>query len=231
MSAQSLPERVALTRFDFGTVFDRGGAVTHAPARTKLTYNLAEVEHIRKEARAEGEAQALAGVAQTQALALEAIGRACAQALPKLAEVAHAHRQGSADLALACARAIADAALDRFPQAPLQAAMIALAREIETQPKLVVICAPELAGNLQPLLDETAQAIGFAGQIVLRPDAESGPHAFTLDFGDGHAAFDPTAAAARVAEALDAALAAEGLHAEPLIPSTTPTITTQTGES
>jgi flagellar assembly protein FliH len=45
-----------------------------------------------------------------------------------------------------------------------------------------------------------------------------GPGAFTLDFGDGSAAFDPQAAAQRVAEALHAALAAEGLHAEPLIP-------------
>jgi flagellar assembly protein FliH len=45
-----------------------------------------------------------------------------------------------------------------------------------------------------------------------------GPCAFTLDFGDGQAAFDPAEAARRVTEALESALAAEGLHAEPLIP-------------
>ena len=45
-----------------------------------------------------------------------------------------------------------------------------------------------------------------------------GHAAFTLDFGDGQAAFDPAAAAERVADTLRAALAAEGLHAEPLIP-------------
>ena len=39
-----------------------------------------------------------------------------------------------------------------------------------------------------------------------------------FDFGDGQAAYDPAAAAERVAEALHAALASEGLHAEPLIP-------------
>jgi len=43
--------------------------------------------------------------------------------------------------------------------------------------------------------------------------------AFTLDFGDGAAAFDPEQASARVAAALDAALAADGLHAEPLTPA------------
>ena len=44
------------------------------------------------------------------------------------------------------------------------------------------------------------------------------PAAFALDFGDGAARFDPAAAAQRVSEALQAALASEGLHAEPLIP-------------
>jgi flagellar assembly protein FliH len=39
--------------------------------------------------------------------------------------------------------------------------------------------------------------------------------AFVFDWGDGRAAFDPVAASERVGEALAAALAAEGLHAEP----------------
>jgi len=53
---------------------------------------------------------------------------------------------------------------------------------------------------------------------VIKPDGAFGRHAFTLDFGDGQAAFDPAQAAGRVTLALEAALAAEGLHAEPLIP-------------
>ena len=46
--------------------------------------------------------------------------------------------------------------------------------------------------------------------------------AFVLEWGDGSAAFDPAGAAARVAEALEGALAAEGLHAEALAPVTVP---------
>jgi flagellar assembly protein FliH len=45
------------------------------------------------------------------------------------------------------------------------------------------------------------------------------PAAFLLDWGDGRAAFNPDDAAARVTQALEAAIAAEGLHAEPLVPS------------
>jgi flagellar assembly protein FliH len=75
-----------------------------------------------------------------------------------------------------------------------------------------------LAVGLQAALEETAQAVGYPGAIQVRTDPEAAPRAFTLDFGDGSAGFDPQAAAERVSQALHAALAAEGLHAEPLIP-------------
>jgi flagellar assembly protein FliH len=125
---------------------------------------------------------------------------------------------GSAELALACARAIAAAALDQFPEAPVRAALESLAREIEAAPRLIVTADPELAEGLQVVLEETAQAVGYPGAIQVRGQPSMAPHAFTLDFGDGSASFDPAAATERVAQVLHAALAAEGLHAEPLIP-------------
>lgn len=205
-------------KFSFDTVFDDGGTVIAASPRPKRLYPIEEVEQVRAAAYAEGERAALSSIAAQQAQALSQIAAACGQALPRLAEVAHEHRVGAAQLALACGRAIADAALDRFPEAPAQAALVSLAREIEAQPRLTVSADPQLAEALQAALADTARSVGFDGAIVVRPDGAFGPHAFTLDFGDGHAAFDPTAAAERVAQALDAALASEGLHAEPLIP-------------
>lgn len=207
-----------LRKFDFDTVFDDAGAVAQASDRPKRIYPLEEVEVIRAQAYAEGERAAMSQVAAEQARALSHIAQACEAALPRLAEVAHAHRVGSAELALACGQAIADAALDAFPRAPLKAALDALAREIESAPRLLVSVSPPLAEGLEPLLAEAAQAIGFAGQIRVRPDPAMAPAAFALDFGDGAARFDPAAAAQRVAQALEAALASEGLHAEPLIP-------------
>lgn len=205
-------------KFGFDTEFDATGGVASAAPRPKRSYTPEEMEAIRVAALAEGERNGLASVAAEQARALAQIAAACAQALPRLAEVAHAHRVGSAELALACGRAIADAALERFPNAPVRAALEALAREIEAAPRLIVSASPDMASTLHGVLEETAQSIGFGGAIQVRGDAGLGPHAFTLDFGDGSAAFDPAAAALRVTEALQAALAAEGLHAEPLIP-------------
>ncbi|MBL8770793.1 MAG: flagellar assembly protein FliH [Phenylobacterium sp.] len=196
----------APAKFAFDTEFDAQGSIAFVAPRPKRLYPAEEVEQIRAAARAEGERAALASVA------------ACSQALPRLAEVAHEHRQGSAALALACGRAIADAALARFPAAPVQAALETLAREIDAQPRLVVSAEPALAEALMGQLDETARGLGFEGAVVVKPDGAFGPHAFTLDFGDGQAAFDPAQAAERVSQTLEAALAAEGLHAEPLIP-------------
>ena len=215
--AGSAPEK-----FGFDTVFDGDGDVVFASPRPKRLYTADEVEQIRAAAFAEGEAAALASAAAQQARALEAIGQACGAALPRLAEVAHSHRESAAALAMACGRAIADAALDAFPQAPAQAALIALAREVEAAPRLMVTAAPELVEGLQAALTETAQAIGYAGSIQVRPAPGMTPAAFNLDFGDGAAAYDPAVAADRVAAALNAALAAEGLHAEPLIPGADP---------
>jgi flagellar assembly protein FliH len=205
-------------KFGFDTVFDHAGDVAFAAPRPKRSYTADEVEAIGQASRAEGERAALAGIAARQADALAAIVAACGQALPRLAEVAHSHRVGSAELALACARAIAAAALDKFPEAPVRDALEALAREIEAAPRLMVTADVELAEGLQAVLEDAAAASGYQGAVQVRVDAGLAPHAFTLDFGDGSASFDPAAAADRVAQALHAALAAEGLHAEPLIP-------------
>ena len=209
---------IAHKRFTFDTVFDDRGGMT-APARVKKNFTLEELEEAKAEAYAAGEQSAVAQAEREAAMALNTVGQAIHSAFSMLAAVAHEHREGSAMLALACGRAIADAALDQFPEAPTQAALVALAREVEASPKLTVRVASHLVERTQAALETTAHAIGFPGQILARADANLPAAAFLLDWGDGRAAFDPTDAAARVTQALEAAIAAEGLHAEPLLPA------------
>jgi flagellar assembly protein FliH len=203
-------------KFVFDTEFDAAGDISYVAPRPKRTFTPEEVEQIRQQARAEGERVAITSITAQQMAAVAEVARACTQALPTLAAVAHQHRIGAAELALACGRAIAGAALDRFPEAPVVAALEALGREIEAAPRLIVSASPSLAEHLQGKLEEAATRIGFSGAIQVRSDPGMGPHAFTLDFGDGAGSFDPAAAAERVTEALQAALAAEGLHGEAL---------------
>jgi flagellar assembly protein FliH len=202
--------------FSFDTVFD--GDQVIEPRRIKRTYTLEEVEAVRAEAYAEGQASAVARAEADAAQALREVAGAARNALGTLAGIAHEHRGASARLALAAARRIADAALDAFPQAPAEAALEVLSREIEAAPRLLVFAAPADAPRLQQALEEAAARIGFAGQIVLKPEQGRIRAAFTYDWGEGRAAFDPAAAAQRVAAALEAAIAAEGLHAEIHLP-------------
>ncbi|MFI4974448.1 MAG: flagellar assembly protein FliH [Caulobacterales bacterium] len=207
-------------KFNFDTEFGAGGAITGARAPYRRLYSAEEVAHLQAVARAEGEAAESERAEALSARALADMAEAVRAALPSLAAAAHEHRVGSAGLALAAARQIADAACDRFPEAPLQAALAALAREVESTPRLVLHAAPDLLERLQAALEETAQAIGFPGQIIAKADPAAPRAAFVLDWGDGRAEFDPAEAAQRVADALEAALASEGLHAEVLTPIT-----------
>lgn len=207
-----------LEKFGFDTVFDGSGNVARSTPRPKRYFTAEEVEALRARAFADGEQKALGEMAALQARALAEIAGHAGHALGSLAHVAHAHREGAADLALACARAIAGEVLDLFPKAALESALASLAREIESEPRLVVSVSPALAEALGETLSATAAASGFAGQIRVRGDSDRTGAAFTLDFGDGAASFDPDEAAERVGKTLRAALAAEGLHAEPLDP-------------
>jgi flagellar assembly protein FliH len=204
-------------KFSFDTVFDGVGDVSVTAVRAKRHYTAEEVEKIREEAFAAGEASTTAMAEVEAAHALTEIAQACSRALGALAHAAHEHRTSSANLALAVGRKIADAALERFPDAPIDAALKELARELEAAPRLMVRVAPHLVERLQAVLEETAQACGFAGAIQVKGDTTLPLAAFVLDWGDGRASFDPEQAAERVAAALSTALAAEGLHAEPLI--------------
>lgn len=203
--------------FVFDTVFD--GERVVAPARVRADYTADDLAAAREEGRiqgrAEGERSAVARAeAQVAAAMDEAVGLIRA-GLSALQTVAHEHRTASAELAAACGHAVAGAALDMFPEAPAVAALEALAREIEAQPRLVVRADAYVAQRLAKSLEEAADHAGFAGQVVVKADPSFPPAAFQFDWGEGRATFDPGAAQSRVLHALSDALAAEGLHAEP----------------
>ena len=83
------------------------------------------------------------------------------------------------------------------------------------------MCSSDLLGQSLAIASDDldlGHAVGYPGQILVKASSSMGPASFIYDWGDGRAAFDPEAAAGRVAEALHTALAAEGLHAEPLLP-------------
>ena len=205
-------------KFAFDTVFDgEGGVLASAPPR-KTFYSALELEQARREAFAEGQRTALDQAREEEIRCLGQIRQAIAHALGAVAQAAQSHRAGAAELALAAARKIADAALDRFPEAPAQAALDALLVEIQGHPRLLVRAPAAIVERMQETLDRAAQSAGFLGQVVVKDDPRLNGAAFVFEWGEGRAAFDPEQAAARITAALQAALAADGPHAEPLNP-------------
>jgi flagellar assembly protein FliH len=215
MTAASTPRP-----FTFDTVFDGDRVI--APPKPKRHFTAEEVEAARAEGFAEGQRSVVARAETDASRALADVASATRSAMSYLTEIAHGHRTDSARLAMACARKIADAALDTFPEGPVAEALETLGRELATQPRLVVRAAPAEAERMEAALRRVADNLGLTAQIVLKTDPALPRAAFVFDWGEGKAAFDPHAAAARVAEALETALAAEGLHADPLAPMLAP---------
>lgn len=203
--------------FIFDTEFDASGVVVQPSAwqPSKRAYTPAEVEALVSQGRQDAREAALAEAASAQAQALSAIAQAVAHAAPALAQVAQAHREQAADLALAAARVVAGAALDRFPAGPLQAAIEALGHEIDASPRLVVRTAG-LGEEGRARLESLCADAGFTGLIAFRDDPGLPAASFRLEWSDGRAEFDCDAAFARMADALHSALAAEAGHAETL---------------
>ena len=209
------------TPFVFDTEFDASGVVVQPSAfrPVKRSYAPPEVDALVAQARLEARSEALAETESVQAMALSAIGQALSAAVPALTQVAQAHREQSAELALAAARVVAAAALDRFPAGPLQAALEALGQEIDASPRLV-IRSGELDETGRARIEQLCADAGFSGVVAFRHEPGLPAAAFQLEWADGRAAFEPEAAFARMREALDSALAAEAGHAETLTPDT-----------
>ncbi len=216
------PVNIAPRKFTFDTVFGgEGDVLVNAPKR-KPFYSVQEVDEIRAEGFADGQRNALDQAQREQARQLDEIGKSLSVAMGALAKAAHDHRVGAAELAMAAARKIADAALEMFPEAAAQAALQALLSEVEGHPRLLVRASQATVPALQAALDKTAEAAGYPGQITVKSDAALEGAAFIFEWGEGRAAFDPDRTMARVSAALEAALAAEGLHGEPLLTTQEP---------
>ena len=203
--------------FVFDTEFDADGAVVRPSAWTpaKRSYLPAEVEALVAQGRLEARQQALGEIENIRALALSNVAQAVASAMPTLRGAAQSHREQAAGLAMAAARAIGGAALDRFPQAPLKAALEVLAQEIDASPRLVVRAAG-LDDAARSLIEQACADSGFTGVVAFRDEPGLAQAAFQLEWAEGRADHDPQQSAERVAEALNAALAAEAGHAETL---------------
>lgn len=206
-----MTEAATHKKFEFGTVFGGDGGVLAQPKREKRFYTPEEVEDIRAQAYAEGENSAQARAQLAQADAVQALADSAQLGLNGLTQAIFAHKQASVQLALVCAQKIAAEALDRFPEAPVAAALEALGQEIEKATRLVLLTR-NADEALKAAAMEASQLSGFAGAIQFRDTPGMAKGAFEVVWSDGRASFDPQQVFDVLGHSLKEALEAEQYH-------------------
>ena len=199
--------------FNFDTVFGADGQVVRQTEwqPQKRSFSPAEVDALVAQARLEARQQALAEVEALRADALSLLAQNVSAAMGALGQIAEQHRQEATELALVSARTLSGAAFDLFPRRPLEMTIDQLAQEIDASPRLLVR-APNLDVEARAEIETLCSQSGFSGMVVFRE--EPGPAAaFTLEWADGRASFDPAEVEQRLRDALQVVLAADDRNA------------------
>lgn len=197
-----------LRKYGFETEFAPDGQILNDGAAALRRLTPEEVEAERAAAYERGKKDALAQAEREAAAALQALAGAASAILTRLDAESRAMREEAARVAVLAARKIAGAALDRFSADHVAAAVDAAMDGLRHQPRLVVRLAPEAASALRPRIESMSEAHAYAGVVLVREQPGLRTGEVVIDWSDGVIAIDPENIAARIGEAVDAALSA-----------------------
>ncbi len=219
-----------LSKFTFDTVFEvDGGAVVSSDGKPGANwYTGKQIKTLREESFNAGIAEGEATTERRQAEALQAIAARLAAIaelhVPTLERVA----DEAANLAVAVARKVSPALMRRQPLAELEAMLREFLAQLIDEPRVVVRVPDALIDPLSERIDGLAAGCGFAGRVVLLPDAELSGADCRMEWADGGVDRitediwrDIEAGIARLLQAPDHA--ADGLSAEGRTPDAKPT--------
>jgi flagellar assembly protein FliH len=166
-----MPPRAA-TKFTFDTEFALKDDIVSgaARARQKKTLTLAEIEALRKEAKAEGTASGQVRAAEAIAAATRDAADALQVVLQRSQATIEEVRAEAARLALAAARALARAALDALPSSEVEAALRESLHQAIGEPRVVLRASPAVAEALEARISDIAHEEGYEGRIMISPD-------------------------------------------------------------
>lgn len=182
------------TKFTFDTVFDvadvTDGAIGSGDGQSGSNwYSAKQIETLRETSFdagvADGEARERATAERLQAEALRTIASrftAIAELhVPTLERVA----DEATNLAMAVARKVSPALMRRQPLAELEGMLHEFLARLIDEPRVVVRVSDALIDPLSERLDGLAADCGFAGRVVLLPDAELSGTDCRMEWADG----------------------------------------------
>ena len=201
-------------KFTFDQRFDDAAPRPQGAApRAKKFYTPEEVEEAYQRGRGSLEAMA----AQSQSLALGRIAEVAMTAISQLDALAAEARAEALTVALAAARRIADTALNRFPLDVVEHTIRQCLAEAAHEPRVVIRVGMDLAEDLKSRLAAITDEVGFAGRIVIMPDARTAAADCRLEWTDGGVERNAAAIAERIESALERFMEADRRRAEQTI--------------
>lgn len=174
--------------FSFDTEFSEDGTVLNEGGQLYKRFTQAELKEACDAARAEAMASVEAETRRRIAGCAEMIARNIAPALPFAVALAESLRGQSAELALRLSRKIAGEALQGFASESVKACLQDAVSGLPRKAVVTLKVNPELVPELEPLL---ASLTPQGGEIILKPDANATPGAWSLEWENGQLAHDP----------------------------------------
>ncbi len=189
-------------KFEFDRDFSGREVVRTPKQRKKTRWNEEEVEAIRAEAYAEGEAagresEAAEAARQVSASAATLVEQA-KQLVTTLSSEHAMLRDEAAAIALVTARKLVPALMATAPTKEIEAVVADSLALMRDAPRVVVEIAPEHVSELEPLLNETAAGQGFEGNLVVRANENIGAGDVRLLWDGGEIVRDTPALEARI---------------------------------
>jgi flagellar assembly protein FliH len=178
-------------KFGFDTVFENPeNGVSSGDGQTGANwYSGKQITDIQQEnynsGFTDGEARERQSTERCQAQALEVIGT-------RMAVVVESHNAAlgqaadeAAALSLAIARKLVPTLLDQQPLAEVEALLRENLSQLINEPRIVVRVPDALVDALGQTIDALAQTNGFAGRVVLLPDATLSGSDCRMEWADG----------------------------------------------
>lgn len=199
-------------KFTFDQRFDMPsqGSIKAASPKAKRFYTPEEMEAAKAEAYERG-THSIDAIA---ARALGQIAEAMMTALRSLEQLAVEARAEALTTGIHAARRIADAALRRYPLEEIEETIAHCLSQAPHEPRIVVRIAPAVAEALKERITALADDIGFAGRIIITPDARIAAADCRLEWTDGGVERDSSAIAARIDAVLERFIDADRRRAE-----------------
>jgi flagellar assembly protein FliH len=193
----------APTKFLFDMDFASGGERKQTIALTEHALKLAEAEKAAQQ-RGYADAQRDAKIEADRriAAALDRIAKGIAESSGKLAAIETRLECEAVEVAVAVARKLAPALVEREPFAEISALASDCFRQLVTAPHIAVRVSDALYAAAREKLEDIVRARGFEGRLVVLAESDIGPGDCRIEWADGGVNRDSTRADAAIGEAV-----------------------------